>query len=210
MDTPIIYLSLSESVLVNRTPVLLGDIATVYCTDNKIKQYVEALELPITFSTNKHQAVITSLKIIEIISNQLETLINSIGATESLIYYQPLGHNKQKKTVILKSIFLFIVAFFGAGYSIMSYNGDVGTKSLLKSIQKLLTNSSDENFLKYGILSYSIGLCLGMIIFFNHGTNKTNAYDPTPLEVQMRSYEQQVNNCITITSDRKKETIDVD
>ena len=49
-----------------------------------------------------------------------------------------------------------------------------------------------------------------MIIFFNHGINNKDTDDPTPLQVQMRLYEQNVNQAIIIDSDRNRETIDVD
>ena len=95
----------------------------------------------------------------------------------------------------------------------MSYNGDVGSKELLEKLYTLFTgNPSKENpkGLSLGIIMYSVGLCIGMIIFFNRGINKKNADDPTPLQVQMRLYEQDVNQSIIIDSGRNKETIDVD
>ena len=49
-----------------------------------------------------------------------------------------------------------------------------------------------------------------MITFFNHGINHKNTDDPTPLQVQMRLYEQNVNQSIIIDSGRNKDTLDVD
>lgn len=209
---PTIYFSLSSSIMLNRLPIHLGDIATIYCTDNALKQKIEDIDVPLTLSNDKQQGVVTALKIIELITRQEGNIqINPIGSEQVVVYYKPL---KEKKSFskYFKSIILIIVAFFGTGYSIMSYNGDVDTNSLLNDLYKLFTGDSsvDSDFvLNCGIISYSLGLCIGMIIFFNHGINKNSQYDPTPLEVQMRSYEQEVNNCIVVNSERKKETIDV-
>ena len=57
---------------------------------------------------------------------------------------------------------------------------------------------------------YSIGLCVGMITFFNHGINQKDTDDPTPLQVQMRLYEQNVNQSIILDSERNNKTIDAD
>ena len=40
--------------------------------------------------------------------------------------------------------------------------------------------------------SYSIGLALGIVVFFNHISSKRLNTDPTPLEVEMRLYEENI------------------
>ena len=58
-------------------------------------------------------------------------------------------------------------------------------------------------------LSYSIGLALGIIIFFNHIGGRRITKDPTPIEVEMRNYEREVNDALVETADREGKTIDV-
>ena len=48
-----------------------------------------------------------------------------------------------------------------------------------------------------------------MIVFFNHGINHKKTDDPTPLQVQMRLYEEDVNKTIIMNSSRNGNTIDV-
>ena len=57
-------------------------------------------------------------------------------------------------------------------------------------------------------ISYSIGLASGIILFFNHIGGRRITKDPTPIEVEMRIYEDQVNNALVETADREGETID--
>jgi len=112
----------------------------------------------------------------------------------------------------LKICLLMLIAFFGTAFSIMSYNQDSGTLGLLESLYTLFTGDSPDTLtsgLALGIGAYCIGLTLGMIIFFNHGINRKLTDDPTPLQVQMRLYEQDVNKCIVIDSTRNKKTLDV-
>ncbi len=63
----------------------------------------------------------------------------------------------------------------------------------------------------YGILelSYSVGLAVGIIVFFNHIGGRRITKDPTPIEVEMRVYEKDVNQALIATADREGKTIDV-
>ena len=58
-------------------------------------------------------------------------------------------------------------------------------------------------------LSYAIGLALGITVFFNHIGGRRITKDPTPIEVEMRIYEKDVNDALIETSDREGKTIDV-
>ena len=52
-------------------------------------------------------------------------------------------------------------------------------------------------------ISYSLGLSVGIILFFNHFAGKKITMDPTPLEVQMKQYEQDVSTAIIQENIRK-------
>ena len=58
-------------------------------------------------------------------------------------------------------------------------------------------------------VTYSIGLAIGIIVFFNHIGGRRITKDPTPIEVEMRIYEDDVNNALVETADREGKTIDV-
>jgi stage V sporulation protein AA len=59
-------------------------------------------------------------------------------------------------------------------------------------------------------IAYSIGLAAGITIFYNHIGGKRLTSDPTPLEVEMRNYESDVNNAIIVMADREKLEKDVE
>ena len=105
------------------------------------------------------------------------------------------------------------LAFFGTAYSIMSYNGDVGAIDLLQDLYQMFTGtqaSATTAGYRFGILFYCVGLFFGMLLFFNHGLNHKKADDPTPLQVQMRLYERDVNDAIVVDSAREGTSLDVD
>lgn len=51
-------------------------------------------------------------------------------------------------------------------------------------------------------MTYSIGIGLGVLIFFNHFMGKKLTADPTPMEVEMRAYEDQVDTTVLEASRR--------
>ncbi|MBQ9278531.1 MAG: stage V sporulation protein AA [Lachnospiraceae bacterium] len=213
MDTKTLYLSLEQSILVNSRKVHIGDIAKIFCTDKDIYNTLSKMFVFTFPNTEDGQQVVTSMKLIELINITFKDLIIiPIGSSETIVYYKnPVPIKKLSNKI--KTIILIIFAFFGTGFSIMSYNGDVGSKTLLEDIYRLFTNdytSQNPKGLSLGIAMYSIGLCIGMIIFFNHGINHKDTDDPTPLQVQMRLYEQNVNQSIILDSERNNKTIDVD
>ena len=56
--------------------------------------------------------------------------------------------------------------------------------------------------------SYAFGLMAGILIFFNHIGKRRLTKDPTPIEVSMRNYEDDVNKTLSETWDREGKTIE--
>ena len=213
MDNKTLYISLEQSVMVFNKNVHIDDIAKVFCTDMDIKHGVEKTKLFSFDSRSANQKVITIMKIIEEVSLVYKDLsIVNIGSPETVVYFKP-KHSENKTASRIKLILLLLIAFFGTAYSIMSYNSDVGSRDLFdKLYYEFVPNGlmSDKVLKITSTIIYSGGLCIGMIIFFNHGFQKYSKKDPTPLQVQMRVYENDVNKCIIVNESRHKETIDVD
>lgn len=102
----------------------------------------------------------------------------------------------------LKSALIGIVIFFGSGFSIMAFHNDIGIVDLFAQIYEQVIGSAPESIggLEIG---YSIGLALGILTFFNHISLKKRENDPTPLQVEVSKYEQDVED--TIERIRQKE-----
>ena len=207
-----LYIALEQSVLVDSPSVTIDDISTIFCRDKIIDKRVRELQVTHLPGNTKSQVVVTVMKLIELINNEFENLtIETIGNSETIIYYDS-GRKKSTLKQKVKVGFLMLIAFFGTAFSIMSYNQDSGTYGLLEKLYTTFTGDTSNTIttaFALGIICYCIGLALGMIVFFNRGINKKLTDDPTPLQVQMRLYEQDVNKCIVIDSTRHKKTIDV-
>ena len=58
-------------------------------------------------------------------------------------------------------------------------------------------------------LMYSIGVVIGILVFFNHFGKKRFSVDPTPMEVEMRLYENDIQTTIIENYSRKEQELDV-
>ena len=207
-----IYFSLEPSIMVTSKHVHIGDIASVFCRDPAVTHTVNQTELFTFTNTEQGQMVVDALTIIQVIQTLFQhALVQNIAESETIVYYRNLScvHKRQG---LYKSIFLMLLAFFGTAYSIMSYNGDVGAVDLLQDLYFMFTGMHAENGATgyaFGILAYCFGLLLGMLVFFNHGLNRKETIDPTPLQVQMRLYERDVNDTIIVDSTRKGKNFDI-
>lgn len=95
----------------------------------------------------------------------------------------------------LKSALIGIVIFFGSGFSIMAFHNDIGIVDLFAQIYTQVIGYAPEHIggLEIG---YSVGLALGILTFFNHISLKKRENDPTPLQVEVSKYEQDVEDTI--------------
>ena len=90
----------------------------------------------------------------------------------------------------------------------MGYNNDVDMVKVFGQLYKVFlgTKPDDPTFVE---LFYSVGLALGIFLFFNHVPGKKVTNEPTPIQVQMRLYEQDVNRTFLLGASRKGEELDV-
>ena len=58
-------------------------------------------------------------------------------------------------------------------------------------------------------LEVHVGLAVGILLFFNHFASWKITVDPTPIEVEMRLYEENLNKTLIKNGGRKESGIDV-
>ena len=204
-----VYLKPEQSVCINNRKARLSDVATVYCSDPEVTQNVKNILL-VTFPNEKSsRSAVSILKIIEEIKKLYKDAeVTNLGEKDVLIYYKKAGQNRKWFTY-MKVAFVCLTVFFGAGVSIMGYNNDVDLTSVFSKIY-LLTMGIPKEDPSIIHLCYAVGLFIGMIVFFNHASKKRLSDEPTPVEVQMRVYEKNVNTALITGSSRREEEVDVD
>lgn len=183
--------------------VLLGDILSMECTDQAIINRLKTVRL--FRASQKKRYVVSILKVISKIHEIYPNLtVENMGETDLIISVEE-QKKKGKVVPLLKSVFVVLVTFIGAGFSIMTFNNDVDVPKLFDQIYFLVTGNQSDGF---GILelTYCIGMSAGILLFFNHFGKKRFTVDPTPMEVEMRTYEEEIEmtRSMNIPEKRKK------
>ena len=115
---------------------------------------------------------------------------------------------KKKGAVeVLKILIVALVCFFGASFTIMAFHNDIGIVDVFGKYYELVTGKESSGFTVLEV-SYSIGLAAGIILFFNHIGGRRITKDPTPIEVEMASYEEDVEKALIKNADREGLEVD--
>lgn len=203
-----IYINAEQNVELQSEDVYVKDIAKLTCSDPHVLAKVKAIKLHSFKQGEPKRQVISLLKVIEEINKVCPNAdVQSIGEAAVMVEY--INVNKHKGPVqALKLLFVAMVSFFGTSFTIMAFHNDIGINDVFTKIYEMVTGQQGDG---YGILelAYSLGLAVGIIVFFNHIGGRRITKDPTPIEVEMRIYEEDVNKALIETADREGKTIDV-
>ena len=204
----VLYLKLNQCTEVHGKEVFLGQLGTVWCRDKAIESKCRALKVLNIRSEKKERYVMSVMDLIrkmEQLDDRVE--INNIGETDCIIDYQPAPACRPVREW-LKTAAVCVIAFFGAAFAIMTFNNDVDVTKVFQEIYYVVTGRESDGFTILE-LSYSLGLAADIIGFFNHFSKWKINTDPTPLEVEMRLYEDNISKTLIQNADRKESGIDV-
>ena len=90
----------------------------------------------------------------------------------------------------------------------MTFNNDVSVTDVFSEVFSLVMGYESGGFTVLEI-SYSVGLAVGIIGFFNHFAAIKLNTDPKPLEVEMRLYEDNISKTLIANDGRKESKIDI-
>lgn len=205
----ILYIKIQQNIPVTKKAITFRDIATMYSTNKSIVQKLEDE----TFYTLPNDApqknMFTISKVYEGIHKLYPNLqIQNLGERDFIIDYEKPDHKeKGRKMEYCKTILTSLIIFFGAAFTIMTFNEDVSVASVFDKVYELVMGSSKEGGSIIEIC-YAIGLPVGILVFYNHFRRKKIKEDPTPIQVEMHTYEEQVNKAMIAAASREGHTID--
>jgi stage V sporulation protein AA len=108
--------------------------------------------------------------------------------------------NKKVNPLLIGIVWLLL--FIGSGLAIMNFHADVSMLAVHQRIYELMTGKKVDHPLILQI-PYSIGIGAGMVLFFNHLFKKKFNEEPSPLEVEMFMYQENINHYV-ITEEYSK------
>lgn len=205
----ILYLKIDRNIEVDHIDVRLGDVAKLECTDAAVKNRLKTLKLLKIQAEKSNRYIFSVMKVIELIHEIYPNLeIQNVGEPDFIVEYESPEYAKDRWSIV-KVVLLCITIFMGSAFSIMAFNNDVGAGQVFDQVYELVMGKPSDGFTVIEI-TYALGMAVGILVFYNHFGGKRITKDPTPMEVQMRLYEDDVNTTLIEGCNRKETSIDVD
>jgi len=209
-----LYIKIDRNTCVKQAKVLLSDIAKIECERQDILRKVKNLVIhdfdrPLKDGSYHTTVSVSILKVIKLIHEAAPgSLVVNEGETDFVVEYQ----KSAQKSVWwdrTKTVFLCIVVFFGSAFSVIAFNNDVDIAEVFHQFYYQVMGREGNGISELEIC-YCIGLAIGITVFFNHIGPKKITHDPTPLQVEMRKYENDLDMTFIENAGRKEHNIDVD
>ncbi|MFC9710005.1 stage V sporulation protein AA [Paenibacillus sp. NPDC056933] len=193
--TPTVYVRLRSRIRIQRgRGVKLGDVAHLLTSPEEQEGRLLELELLRPGPEDGNLILIDILQIIPQIRIALPGVtVELIGSGHTLVEVIA-GTGKASISLF---ILVWLLLFFGSALTIMNFHADVNMQEVQIRIVEMITGRRDEHPYLFQV-AYSIGIGFGMAVFFNHLFKKKWNEEPTPLEVEMFLYQQNVDKYVVI------------
>jgi stage V sporulation protein AA len=193
-----IYIRMRNRVQVKpEESLLLKDIAQIIAGEEIYEKLASLQVMKVTPKDHIH--IIDVMKVIKFITGIFpEYEVQALGPPQTIIevIYRKKGMS------IPYFLFVWFLLFFGAALTIMNFHEDVSMQSVQERLYTMMTGKEEEKPLLFQI-PYSIGIGLGMILFFNHVFKKRINEEPSPLEVEMFNYQQSLDQYVILHENKE-------
>lgn len=199
-----IYISMQQRVqLPPNTSIHLKDIADIIADDIQQKE-IEDMVIYTLSALDKSHVILDVLQVIKTIKKRYEDVeIAIIGASQTIVEIL----YKKKEVNLFFFALIWLLLFIGSALAIIYFHEDVSMGSVHERIYYMLTGKEVKQPLLFQV-PYSIGLGLGMVLFFNHLFKNRINEEPSPLEVEMHQYQQSIDAYMIENEAVKKERYD--
>ena len=204
----ILYLKIEQCIQVPNVSVKIGDVAKLECTDPTVVQRLKTEPFFRADENPNNRKVVSVLSIIQKIHEIYpEMEIQNVGESDFIISLKP---GKTSKVLeFIKVALVCIVSFLGSVFAMMTFNEDVSALDSFRKVYTWVMGTPPEGSTVLE-LGYSLGISVGIIVFFNHFGKKRLTEEPSPVEVEMSGYDKQVYTTLIQQEGRKGLEKDVD
>ena len=199
----VVYLRLKKKVRISPgQKLLLGDLAQVLADESVMS--VTRLEVCQPSLEEGNLVVIDVLDLIALIRRfHPELDVRHVGPAQTII---ELEVRRRIPSAVWVAMIWFLL-FVGSGLALMNFHTDVSMKAVHQRLHYLVTGKHEERPLILQI-PYSLGIGIGMILFFNHLFKRRFNDEPSPLELEMFLYQENLNQYV-IEHERSNKPPDV-
>jgi stage V sporulation protein AA len=175
-----LYFSLRETAAASTDGIRLSDVCAVQgVTEGPLAD----VRIPVSGTVTKVSALWVAGTLRALCPDRMPL---SVGAAECRIFLRekPPG----KVSVLLKTVLLAVVMFFGGAVAIMTFHEDVNMRAVLGDIYALFTGEAAQSSPIVSV-PYSIGIVAGFVVLL--GLVHRRKHKPTLLELSAHEQEKE-------------------
>ncbi|MGJ7919919.1 stage V sporulation protein AA [Neobacillus sp. LXY-4] len=178
--------------------VYIQDIAQIIADDHLDKQ-IRVLEVYQVKNEDRNIVVVDAMTVIKKITKVFPDYeVQMIGPSQTIVEVI----FKKRKFSLPAFLLIWFLLFFGAALTIMNFHEDVSMQIVQQRLYTIITGKKEVKPLLFQI-PYSFGLGLGMVLFFNHFFRKRINEEPSPLEVEMFNYQQDIDQYVIMHENKE-------
>lgn len=179
--------------------IFIQDVASL-AGDQTICEKIQNLSLYKVTEKDNNVIILDILKIIKTIQTYDPKInIQPVGLTQTVVRVK----EKKRSYSFILFLFTWLLLFLGSGLAIMYFHEDVNMREVHQRIYFMITGNQMENPWLLQI-PYSLGLGVGMVLFFNHLFKKKFNEEPSPLEIEMFNFEQNLDQYLIVHENKSE------
>lgn len=168
--------------------ITMGDICQIYWNGER-EDAIKRMPIYQVKPADGNLIIIDIMQVIQRLRSAYpEVELEIQGSPQIIVEVQ----NPKKSANLVLVTLVWILLFVGSGLAIMNFHTDVSMMQVHQRIFYLITGQESKQPLWLQI-PYSIGIGMGMILFFNHIFKKKINEEPSPLEVELFMYQQSLD-----------------
>lgn len=202
----LIYVKVPGSVQVTNKKIYLRDVLEINGENKNLVKRLEDIVLYTVSDQTEKKLFFSTMKLIDMMTKECPGIqLEMLGEVECIVDYKAPKEEK-KWLEVIKLILLTCIVFIGASFTIMTFNTDVSVTDVFDHVYMLVTGTEKT---KGSVLeiAYCVGVFVGILGFYNHFRFKKQKEDPTPIHVEMRNYEDQLEEVILKDAGREGKVI---
>jgi stage V sporulation protein AA len=194
-----VYIRLRHRLQVRpESSILLENTAQIIAPEH----YLQSIRKIVLHKVTEEDKNIIILDLMRVISQIKEVLpdvdVQTIGPSQTIV--EVVYKRKKVSPPMFAAVWLLL--FIGAAMAIMNFHEDVSMREVHQRLYLMMTGHEDPHPLLFQV-PYSFGLGLGMILFFNHVFRKRINEEPSPLEVEMFNYQQDLDQYVIMHENKE-------
>jgi stage V sporulation protein AA len=195
-----VFIKLRHRVQVRPNAVVtVGDVAQIIAMDGSIVEQLKMIPLYQIQPSDKNIVIIDVMKVVRAILQADHSFdVQTVGPSQTII--EVVYEKRRFSTAYFLLIWLLL--FVGSAMAIMNFHEDVSMPEVHQHLYEMITGKKVDKPLLLQI-PYSLGLGIGMILFFNHVFRKRINEEPSPLEVEMFNYQQSLDQYVILHENKE-------